>query len=146
MLVKQRVKCALRILKSTLSGELISLSDRELEEIKQRKLREMQRMAISKETRKEEIDWHKILDKVFRGRAWEVFNTASLQFPEEMAKVREVLVNLVQQGKIEELQGEQLFAFLREIGLPVTLNTTITFTSHGETKLLSEKFKESAKK
>ncbi len=125
--------------------ELIPLSDRELEEIKQRKLREMQRMAISKEMRKNEIDWRQILNKVFKGRAWEVFNSASLQFPEEMAKVREVLVNIVQQGKIKEIQGDQLFEFLKDIGLPVTLNTTITFTSHGETKLLSEKFKESAK-
>jgi DNA-binding TFAR19-related protein (PDSD5 family) len=125
--------------------ELIPLSDRELEEIKQRKLREMQRMAISKEMRKNEIDWRQILNKVFKGRAWEVFNTASIQFPEEMVKVREVLVNLAQQGKVKEIQGDQLFEFLKDIGLPVTLNTTITFTSHGKTKLLSEKFKESTK-
>jgi DNA-binding TFAR19-related protein (PDSD5 family) len=132
-------------LKPSLKEELTSLSDRELEEIKQRKLRQMQKMATSKEMRNEETDSHKTLNTAFRGRAWEVFNTASSQFPEEMAKLRELLVNLVRDGKIKELQGEQLYTFLREIGLPVTLNTTITIMKHGETKLLSEKFKESTK-
>jgi hypothetical protein len=45
--------------------------------------------------------------------------------------------------KIGEVEGEQLLALLREIGLQVRLNTTIKVLSRGKIKSLSEKFKES---
>ncbi|HIJ08908.1 TPA: iron-containing alcohol dehydrogenase family protein [Candidatus Bathyarchaeota archaeon] len=70
---------------------------------------------------------------------------ASSQFPDEMTKIREVLVSLVIDGKIVEMQGEQLYAFLREIGLPVRMNTTIKVTGHGKTESLSAKLRESTK-
>jgi len=62
-----------------------------------------------------------------------------------MAKIELMLVRLALEGKITQMQGEQLYALLREIGLRVRLNTTIKVFSHGKTKLLSEKFKESVK-
>ena len=121
------------------------VSDRELDAIKQRKLRELQKRMAFREQKKEQVDGHKILNKIFKGRAWEVFYAARAQFPGAMAKIELMLVRLALEGKITQMQGEQLYALLREIGLRVRLNTTIKVFSHGKTKLLSEKFKESVK-
>jgi DNA-binding TFAR19-related protein (PDSD5 family) len=121
------------------------MSDKELEVIKKRKLREMQRRITLREQKREQVDGQKILNKVFKGRAWEVFHSAQEQYPIEMAKIEHLLVKLALEGKITQMQGEQLYSLLREIGLHVRLNTTIKVVSHGKTKLLSEKFKESVK-
>jgi DNA-binding TFAR19-related protein (PDSD5 family) len=118
------------------------MSDRELEALRQRKLQALQKRKAFQEQKKEHVDPHKILNTVFKGRAWEVFNVANAQFPSAMPEVERLLVRLALEGKIIEIDGEELYAFLREIGLPVRLNTTINFLSHGKTKSLSEKFKQ----
>lgn len=121
------------------------MSDKELEAIKQRKLRELQKRMTFREQKKEKTDGYKILNKIFKGRAWEVFNAAQMQFPAAMVKIERLLVSLALEEKITQMQGEQLYALLREIGLRVRLNTTIKVASHGTTKLLSDKFKDSTK-
>jgi DNA-binding TFAR19-related protein (PDSD5 family) len=122
------------------------MSDRELEALKQKRLQEMQkrmaRQEYKKET-KERVDSSQILDKIFRGRAWEVFNAAKTQFPSLMPEIERLLVSLALERKIGEVEGEQLLALLREIGLQVRLNTTIKVLSRGKIKSFSEKFKES---
>jgi DNA-binding TFAR19-related protein (PDSD5 family) len=124
----------------------MTMSDKELEALKQKRLREMQkrmaRQEYKKET-KEQVDSSQILDKIFRGRAWEVFNAAKTQFPSLMPEIERLLVSLALQGKIGEVDGEQLLALLREIGLQVRLDTKIRVLSRGKIKSLSEKFKES---
>ena len=120
------------------------MSDREVEAIKQKRLQEMQKRMSFQEQKKEPSDANAILNRIFEGRAWEVFNAARAQFPSEMAKVELLLVGLALEEKIAKVDGEQLYALLKEIGLRVRLDTTITVNSHGKTKLLSEKFKESA--
>jgi len=124
---------------------MIPMSDKELEALKQRKMRELQKRMIFHEQKKEQVDVQKTLNAIFKGRAWEVFNTARAQFPDQMAEIEHLLVNLTMEGKITEMDGEQLYALLREIGLPVRLNTTIKVVGHGRTKTLSEKFLESTK-
>ena len=119
------------------------MSDDELEALKRKRLLDLQRrMAIHQEKQKP-VDANKVLDSVFRGRAWEVFNEANSQYPSEMAEIEHELVGLVSEGKLKEIDGEQLFALLRNIGLRVSLNTGIKVVSHGKTQSLSEKFKES---
>ena len=122
------------------------MSDKELEALKQKRLQEMQkrmaRQEYKKET-KEQVDSSQILDKIFRGRAWEVFNAAKTQFPSLMPEIERLLVSLALERKIGEVEGEQLLALLREIGLQVRLDTTIRVLSRGKIKSLSEKFKES---
>ena len=122
------------------------MSDKELEALKQKRLQEMQkrmaRQEYKKET-KEQVDSSQILDKIFRGRAWEVFNAAKTQFPSLMPEIERLLVSLALERKIGEVEGEQLLALLREIGLQVRLDTTIRVLSRGKIKSLSEKFRES---
>ena len=121
------------------------MSDRELEAIKQKRLQELQKRMSFREEKEEPSDEIAALNRIFRGRAWEVFNTARVQFPNEMAKVERLLVRLASEGKISEIGGDELYGLLREIGLRVRLNTTIKVVSHGKTRLLSDKFKESDK-
>ncbi len=116
-----------------------------MEAIRQRKLRELQRKTTSNERKEPQASEQAILKRVFRGRAWEVFNTAQAQFPAEMVKIEQLLVNLALQGKIGEVDGEQLYSLLREIGLPVRMNTTIKVVSHGKAESLAEKFKKSSR-
>jgi len=121
------------------------MSDKELETIRQKRLKELQKTMSFREQKKEPSNANATLNRIFEGRAWEVFNAARAQFPNEMAKIEQLLVRLALEKKITQLNGEQLYAFLREIGLRVRLDTTITVVGHGKTKLLSQKFKESVK-
>ena len=122
------------------------MSDKELEALKQKRLQEMQKRMARQEYKKEakeRVDSNQILDKIFRGRAWEVFNAAKTQFPSLMPEIERLLVSLALERNIGEVEGEQLLALLREIGLQVRLNTTIKVLSRGKIKSLSEKFRES---
>jgi DNA-binding TFAR19-related protein (PDSD5 family) len=125
---------------------MIPMSDKELEALKQKRLQEMQKRMARQEYKKEakeRVDSNQILDKIFRGRAWEVFNAAKIQFPSLMPEIERWLVSLALERKIGEVEGEQLLALLREIGLQVRLDTTIRVLSRGKIKSLSEKFRES---
>jgi DNA-binding TFAR19-related protein (PDSD5 family) len=122
------------------------MSDRELQAIKRGKLRELQRRLATKQKKTEKISAESILNKIFKDRAWEVFNSASCQFPEVMGKVKDALVNLALSGKLQEISGEQLYLFLRSLGLRVRLDTRIRYTDHGQFKSLTEKIKEDLQK
>jgi DNA-binding TFAR19-related protein (PDSD5 family) len=118
------------------------MSDSELAAIRQKKLREIQRRFSAKQTQPETIGSKDVLNKIFKDRAWEVFNSATAQFPVEMSKVRKILTELAVSGKITQVTGEELFVFLKKLGLDVKLNTTITYASHGQLKTIEEKMKE----
>ena len=118
------------------------MSDAELASIRQKKLREFQRRQVMRKDKPEAPSADEILDRIFRGRAWEIFTSASLQFPEAMNKVKDILVELASSGKLTEVSGEELFVFLRKLGLEVRLNTKINYVSHGQLKSLEERMKE----
>ena len=125
--------------------------DDELERIKQRRLREMQRKMLlqqfqAAEPKKQEQPRvqsnAEVLGGVFQGRAWEVYNAAKEQFPLVMPEVERILVDAVKAGKVnQKIDGESLVGFFRQIGLNVRLNTQIRFAEHGELKTLEQKLK-----
>ena len=118
----------------------------ELDAIRRNKLRELQRRLAAKhrmnKKRTEQINVDEVLERIFRGRALEVFNSANKQFPNAMLKIKDVLVKLAQSGRLNEITGEQLYYFLRKLGLRVRLKTTIRFSEDGELKSLSEKIRD----
>lgn len=122
------------------------MSDFELDAIRRKKLRKLQIELASKKETTETADADQVLNRIFQGRAWEVFNAASYQFPSAMMKVKEILVKLALSDNLKTVTGEQLFLFLRKLGLRVRLNTKINFESHGQLKPLEEKIKESLQK
>lgn len=122
------------------------MSDAELRAIRQNRLRELQKRLAVKQKKNEQASVDEILDRIFRGRAWEVFKAASHQHPEVMRKLKPVLIHLASSGRIKEVTGEQLYLFLRNLGVRVRLNTKIRFTEHGKLKSLSEKIREDLRK
>jgi len=125
---------------------MIAMNDSELRDIRAKKLRELQRRLTEKHEKTPETDANNILDRVFKDRAWEVFNTANSQFPYIMRRVKDVLVKLVISDRLSEITGEQLYLFLRNLGLRVRLETKISIAEHGKTKSLAEKIKEDLQK
>jgi DNA-binding TFAR19-related protein (PDSD5 family) len=122
------------------------MSDSQLDAIRRKKLLALQRKLAQKENKTEPVNANEALDKVFRGRAWEVFNAASYQFPQAMSRIKDLLAELASSGKIKEVTGEQLYLFLANLGLKVRLDTKIEFASHGELKPIAEKLKSELKK
>jgi len=131
---------------------LYGMSDDELERLKRKKMQEMKRRMASQQatqdaqaTAKEkpkEPSTDQILDGIFGDRAWEVWKAAREQFPKVIPQVEQALVDAVKQGKIaEKIDGGGLAMFLRQIGLPLRLNTQIRFAEHGELKTLEQKLK-----
>jgi hypothetical protein len=53
---------------------------------------------------------------VFLGEELEVFNSANSQYPSIMVEIMQKLVSLISEGKLREIDGEQLYALLN-IGL-----------------------------
>lgn len=124
--------------------------DLELELMRMRRLAELQRRAALKKTEGERPAEEKrpetpdeILQRVFVGRAWEVWSAAEHQYPAVTAKLKEAIAQLVSLKKITKpITGEQLMGVFRSIGLRVRLNTKIRILESGELKTIAEKIKE----
>ena len=122
--------------------------DKELERIKRRRMLELQRRMLQTEKEEEpekpaEPTPREILDGMFSGRAWEIYETAKIQYPTVMPQVEQALVEGIKSGKIQDrIDGESLFAFLRQLGLNVRLNTKIRYKEHGELKTIGQRIKE----
>ncbi len=128
------------------------MSDDELERLKRKKMQELQRRMAAKDAveaaqalakdKPKEPSTDQILDTIFGDRAWEVWRIAREQFPQVIPQVEQALIDAVKQGKIrEKIDGGGLAMFLRQIGVPLRLNTQIRFAEHGELKTLEQKLK-----
>ncbi len=120
--------------------------DSELERLKRQRLAEMQKKASARQERvasaAKPFDPRSVLEKVFVGRAWEVYYAAQRQYPGVAEQILRELAQLVQQGRLRgQITGEQLFGLLREIGLDVRLETKIQVLEHGELKSIADKFR-----
>jgi DNA-binding TFAR19-related protein (PDSD5 family) len=87
------------------------MNDRELEVIKQKKLKELQKRIAFREHKREQVDGDKILNRAFKGRAWEVFNAVKSQFPVAMDRIESLLVNLAMEGKSTQIKGNNYMLF-----------------------------------
>jgi len=119
--------------------------DSELEKLKRQRLAEMQRRMTAKqqaETTPVRLEPRQVLERVFVGRAWEVYHATRAQYPGIADQVFHELAELVQSGKLRtKITGEQLFGLLRQIGLDVRLDTKIQVLEHGELKSIADKFR-----
>ena len=126
---------------------MINMSDdSELERLKRQRMEQMQRRVAAKQqsqTTPAKLEPRQILEKVFVGRAWEVYNAARAQFPGVADQIFQELAMLVQTGQLRnKITGEQLFGLLRQIGLDVRLDTKIQVLEHGELKSIADKFRD----
>lgn len=126
----------------------MSSTDDELERLKRRKLLELQRKLLKEkqpieEAEKPETTPDELLNTYFVGRAWEVLMAARAQFPQVMPKVEEALIEAIRARRIrQKIDGESLFQFLRQIGIPIRLQTSIRYKEHGELKTIGQRLKE----
>lgn len=120
--------------------------DIELERLKRQRLAEMQKMISARQQQAQaganKTDPSSVLEKVFVGRAWEVYYAAKRQYPRIAGQILQELARLVQNGQLRgQITGEQLYGLLREIGLDVRLETKIQVLEHGELKSIADKFR-----
>jgi DNA-binding TFAR19-related protein (PDSD5 family) len=120
--------------------------DAELERLKRQRLAAMQKRITGKQLQAQAAtnkpDPTSILQNVFVGRAWEVYYAAKRQYPRIAEQILQELAQLVQTGKLKgQINGEQLYGLLRQIGLDVRLETKIQVLERGELKSLADKFR-----
>jgi len=133
----------------------MSEEDKELEQLKAKRLAEMQSnistqkkqdiIASQDETKKQELKPRDILVSQLGYRGLEVLQEAEAQFPNETKLVVEKLAELLSSGEVnEEIDGGKLLSLLRTVGLNVRVKTTINVEKDGKFVSLSEKFKSSS--
>ena len=124
--------------------------DDELEKLKRRRMIELQRRLHRSESKPEaepekpkEPTREETLGRFLVGRAWEVLGAARAQYPKVMPQVEEALVEAFKAGNIKEsIDGGMLLQFLRQVGLPVRVQTSIRYKDHGELKTIGQRIKE----
>jgi DNA-binding TFAR19-related protein (PDSD5 family) len=129
-----------------ISSEEPMSDDAELERLKRQRLARMQKSLSDKQQQAQvelgKLEPNKVLERVFVGRAWEVYHAALQQYPHIAVQIFRELAELVQSGQLhEKITGEQLFGLLRQIGLDVRLETKIQVLERGELKPLADKFR-----
>lgn len=125
----------------------MSEDDKELEQLKKKRLAEMEKNIALKQ-RLEEIPLSKktqpsareTLVKNLGYRGLEVLQNAESQFPSETKMVVEKLGELLYSGEIsEEIDGGKLLAVFRSVGINVRMQTKINVEQDGEFVSLSDK-------
>lgn len=120
--------------------------DSELERLKRQRLAAMQKRLNAKQEQTTatsgKLEPVKVLEKVFVGRAWEVYHATRQQYPAIADQLFQELAELVRLGQVKgQITGEQLYGLLRQIGLDVRLETKIQVLDHGELKSIADKFR-----
>jgi len=122
----------------------------EIELLRQKKALELRKkMLLSQEkptsvpVAAPKLNSREVVQKILTGRGIEVLETARRYYPKEVGIVEENLARLIESGRLRgPLSGEELYSFLRRIGITFSMNTKIRIKEHGELKTLEEKFRE----
>jgi len=82
--------------------------------------------------------------KILEGRGGEVLETARRYYPKEVGQIEDTLAGLIESGRLKgQVSGEELYSFLRRIGLVFNMDVKIRVKERGELKTLEEKFRDS---
>ena len=131
----------------------MSEEDKELELLKAKRLREMQK-NITEQQKQEELKTQKpvssnapspreILVKQLGYRGLEILQTAEGQFPNETKMVVDKLAELIKSGEVTEvIDGGKLLELFRSVGIRVRVETTIHVEEDGKLVSWSDKLKE----
>jgi DNA-binding TFAR19-related protein (PDSD5 family) len=121
--------------------------DKELEALKAKRLAEMRKnlsYQAQKDSEKHDeskpISYRDVVVSRLGYRGMEVLQNAERQFPNETKIVVEKLGQLIHSGEInEELDGGQLLALFRSVGINVRIATKINVEQDGKFVSLSDK-------
>jgi len=125
----------------------MSEEDKELEQLKKRRLVEMEKNITLKQKQKDTSDSkatppsaRDMLLKKLGYRGLEVLQNAESQFPNETKIVVDKLGELLSSGEIdEEIDGGKLLALFRSVGINVRMQTKINVEQDGKFVSLSDK-------
>ena len=86
-----------------------------------------------------------IVRKLLEGRGVEVLETARRYYPAEIDRLEASIAALVTQGRLRgPISGEELYSFLRRLGLAFSMDVKIRIKEHGQLKSIEEKFRSSS--
>src|SRR5712692_6959192 len=121
----------------------------DLELLRQKKALELRRsMLLSQnkpvepEPKKEDIDPRIVVARILAGRAVEVMETARRYYPAEISELESRLAQAILSGGLAgPITGEELYSFLRRLGLSFSLDIKIRVREGGKLKSLEEKLR-----
>jgi len=121
----------------------MSEDDLELMYIKLKKMKELQKLLTKSQIKeKKEVDDITLIKSKLTGRGLEVLEAALSQYPEMTREVIKYLAELYRKGIInEEISGEELYTLFYDLGMPIRLETSITYLKDGKRISISEKLK-----
>jgi DNA-binding TFAR19-related protein (PDSD5 family) len=125
----------------------MSDEDIELNLLRLRKLRQLQERAQNKKPVRDgppaEETPRSTVSKFLDGKALEILDIASYQFPRETEAVVKMLAGLVKRKVLAEtIDGPTLYHLFLRLGIPVKLKTKVVYSEHGKVKSLEEKMRE----
>ena len=125
-----------------MSSEIEILRQKRALELRKKMLLSQEKSApVPVETPK--LSSREVIQKILTGRGVEVLDTASRYYPKEVGIIEENLARLIESGRLKgPVSGEELYSFLRRVGLNFSMDTKIRVKEHGELKTLEEKFRE----
>ena len=86
-----------------------------------------------------------VVRKILAGRGAEVMETARRYYPAEIERLESSIANLVAEGRLKgPISGEEMYSFLRRIGLTFSMDVKIRIKEHGELKSIEEKLRQSS--
>jgi DNA-binding TFAR19-related protein (PDSD5 family) len=84
-----------------------------------------------------------IVRRILAGRGTEVLETARRYYPKEVGQIEDTLAGMIESGRLKgPVSGEELYSFLRRIGLVFNMDVKIRVKEHGELKTLEQKFRD----
>ncbi|AJM93322.1 MULTISPECIES: DNA-binding protein [Nitrosopumilus] len=127
----------------------MSEEDSELERLKAKRLAEMQKNLVSRQSSEKSTEQTQqkpaenprdILVKVLGFRGLEVLENAESQFPNETKIIVQKLSELIKSGEINEtIDGGKLMTLFRSVGLNIRLETKINVEQDGKFVSLTDK-------
>ncbi len=88
-------------------------------------------------------DPHTYVKSILIGRGEEVLETARRSYPAEIAELETKLAALIQAGRLKgPVSAEELYSFLRKLGLYFSLDVKIRVSEHGRLTSLEEKLRD----
>src|SRR5437879_13923544 len=85
-----------------------------------------------------------VVRKLLAGRGQEVMETARRYYPAEIERLESSIAILVAEGRLKvTISGEELYAFLRRLGLEFNIDLKIRMREHDELKSIDEKLRKS---
>src|SRR3989441_3631085 len=125
-----------------MSSEIELLRQKKALELRKKMLLSQEKLTpIPVETPK--LSSREVVQKILAGRGVEVLETARRYYPKEVGIIEENLARLIDSGRLKgPVSGEELYSFLRRVGLSFSMDTKIRVKEHGELKTLEEKFRE----